>query len=336
MAWVEIQKAAEENRHELVLTGPEVSERISKDGLDNKLFTLTSLNFLEISKTPLKSLPEDLGNLVGLTSLVLQNNQIEDLPGTIDKLIKLRTLDLAGNKLEEIPSQICTLTELESLNLSRNLLKDIPDVRHMNHLHILDVSHNKLQALPEGITSSSLTVLSQIFANNNEITELPEDLNDLPALKVFHIDDNKLSELPYELCQCLKLKELSFAGNKLKDKRLVRMAGQSKTKPVLDYINKTVPKKQQKEKETAAKEKKKAKEISRKERKKNRKAEQEVEDLSLDVMKVLHFQEEEGICIQITDSVMNIRPHIVCCVVRDIDFSKSKNLFKRFIKLQVS
>ena len=38
----------QEGRRELVLTGKAVQERVAKSGLDNKIFSLKPLNFLEV------------------------------------------------------------------------------------------------------------------------------------------------------------------------------------------------------------------------------------------------------------------------------------------------
>ena len=49
-AWEEVAVVAHEKRHELVLSGPEVSKRIDSEGFDKKVYSLVSLNFLELSK----------------------------------------------------------------------------------------------------------------------------------------------------------------------------------------------------------------------------------------------------------------------------------------------
>ena len=53
-------------------------------------------------------------------------------------------------------------------------------------------------------------------------------------------------------------------------------------------------------------------------------------------LQVLHFPETEGYKIHVTHEVANVRPYIVCCIVRNIDLEQSSNMFKRFITLQVN
>ena len=59
--WIEVSQAAQEGRHELVLHGKTVQEKIEKDGIDQNIFQLEKLNFLEIRQAKLSILPETLG-----------------------------------------------------------------------------------------------------------------------------------------------------------------------------------------------------------------------------------------------------------------------------------
>jgi hypothetical protein len=69
--WMEISLAIQENRHELKLQGPTISQYIEQNGVDSRLFQLNHLNYLDFSKTCLSELSDDLGCLVNLTNLVL-------------------------------------------------------------------------------------------------------------------------------------------------------------------------------------------------------------------------------------------------------------------------
>ena len=74
-AWPEIAKAKADGRHEIVLSGPEISTRISeRPGLDLpvELFALHSVNYLDISGTSLLNLSDLLGELEMLQNLVLR------------------------------------------------------------------------------------------------------------------------------------------------------------------------------------------------------------------------------------------------------------------------
>ena len=85
--WPEVQTAKAEQRHELVLHGKDVSDRVQAAGgcVDEDVFGLVKLNFLEISEAKLQSVPETLSSLVNLTSLVLKSNQLTKIPDGINR-----------------------------------------------------------------------------------------------------------------------------------------------------------------------------------------------------------------------------------------------------------
>ena len=119
--WAEVALASQEQRHELVLEGKEVQERVEKKGLDVNIFKLDKLNFLRISQAKLASLPDTLGCLVNLTSLVLKGNSLTGIPTSLNNLTKLKLLDLSLNSLSSLPP-IHNLIELSTLNLYQCLL----------------------------------------------------------------------------------------------------------------------------------------------------------------------------------------------------------------------
>ncbi len=327
-AWDEVEQAANENRHELVLNGAEISKRIEHKGFDDTVFSITTLNFLEISKTCLSELSPEIGNLVSLTSLVLHSNKLKTIPDSIENLAKLRLLDLSRNDLSVVPDEIANLKELETLNISCNNLSEFPTMNTMIRLHIFDASHNELESFPEGITDPLLCHLAQISVAANGIQILPNDLHELANLKTLDVSDNKIDNIPPEMSDCLKLKEFNYRGNKLKDRRLGKMMDQCSTKAVLDYLRNILQK--QREQDGKGKGKK------GKGKKGKGKADKEIEDLSLNVMRILKLPEENGVVVKAMDTVASVRPYIVCCVVRNLDLQKSNNLFKRFITLQVT
>ena len=85
--WPEVQTAKAEQRHELVLHGKDVSDRVQTAGgtVDQEVFGLVKLNFLEISEAKLQSVPETLSSLINLTSLVLKSNQLTKVPDGINR-----------------------------------------------------------------------------------------------------------------------------------------------------------------------------------------------------------------------------------------------------------
>lgn len=234
--WREIQQAQEEKRCELVFSGTYFSEKISKQGLDPAIFQVKHLNFLEISKTGLTDLPSDVGELVNLGRLVVCSNNLSSLPPEISKLQKLKFLDVSHNAIAELPSELSKLCDLQSLNVSSNQLTSLPDVSNMIKLVTLNIAFNQFTALPQSVCDSKLIHFTDLIANNNEITEISPNIELLTSLKVFNLAENRLVGLPGELGNCTKLKELNLKGNKLKDKRLLKMVDQCHVKQIMDYI----------------------------------------------------------------------------------------------------
>lgn len=191
-SWEAVKQAADENRHELVLTGASVSGLIEKSGLDKNLFDLHHLNYLCITQTCLQKIPNEIEKLTNLTTLVLHSNQIDELPNTIGKLIKIKILDCSRNQLTSLPLALNNLPQLSVMNFGSNLLQSIPSQYTNIKLSILDLSNNRLDTFPD-ICYAELVHLSEIYVNGNQITEIPATISRLQALKILNVADNLIS-----------------------------------------------------------------------------------------------------------------------------------------------
>ena len=80
----------------------------------------------------------------------------------------LQILDLHDNQLETLPDSISTLTRMTKLNLS----------------------HNRLTALPPGIFS--MLELHSLLASNNQVEEIDDRICDLNMLVNLDLAHNKL------------------------------------------------------------------------------------------------------------------------------------------------
>lgn len=240
--WKEVQQVQEEKRCELVLSGPLYSERIDNDGLDSAIFDIKHLNFLEISKTSLKDLPPKLGELSNLTRMVICYNKLSSLPPEISKLKKLKFLDVSHNLLTELPPQLSDLNELQSINVSYNQLASLPNISEMLNLVSLNISYNQFLFLPDTICNPKLIHFTDLIANNNKISEISPEIQVLGTLKVLDLSENNIVSLPGEVGSCTKLKDLNLKGNRLKDRRLLKLVEQCHVKQIMDYIRNHCPK----------------------------------------------------------------------------------------------
>lgn len=206
--WPEIKRAFENKRFELNLTGPEISKRIeaNKGELDEAIFKLKHLNFLEIARTKLSSVSSNLANIQNLASFLCHSNELTAIPPELGRLEHLKNLDLSNNKLIKLPDDLKNLRELFTLNLNGNQLDSLFPLSELKKLSVLDIGRNKFKSLPEDLGSSELENLSQIDASYNEIVELSDGLADLPALKTLNLENNQITSIPPILCKSPKLK----------------------------------------------------------------------------------------------------------------------------------
>ncbi|UJR11692.1 hypothetical protein I4U23_015873 [Adineta vaga] len=327
MVWPEVEQVALHRRYELVLSGEKLRKYYEeKQALDETIWTLTQLNFLEISQCSLiEYLSKDIEKLVHLSTLTLTSNKLIELPNEMKHLTNLRHLNLSNNQIEHLNDDLFEkLIQLETLNLSQNRLENFPKFSPENQkLAVVNLSHNQLEHLPD--FPIELENLSSIDLSSNRFQEFPETLLQLHSLKTILIESNQLKEIPSQLSQLHKLKELRFKSNPLKDNRLKKLMEQDKIKPVLEYLAKQWNE-QQKSSSTTAKP------TSQQKQQQGKQAEQIVQDK----IEILHFDQSEdlkGRQITLLPRVINVRPHILCCILRNIDLVTPGNL-KKFLNLQ--
>ncbi|XP_063001497.1 leucine-rich repeat-containing protein 47 [Elgaria multicarinata webbii] len=310
-----------------------------------------------------------LARLTGLQTLALPGCGLG--PAGMDRAGRLlaatlRTLDLSGNALEQLPPELggqgpegdppaapAALPELRLLNLRRNRLRALGPglARAAPALQELLLGGNRLRALPGGLlppdpdpdaacdrrrAGPPLALLGVLEAAGNELQELGPDIARLAGLKSLDVSNNKLSEIPVELADCPKLKDVNLKGNALRDKRLEKMVNGCQTKSILEYLRvggrgggKGKGKPDGAEREEPRKKKK----------EKNRKkagsdAEEEVDETQRLLVKVLHISENPApVVIKASPGVKDVRPYIVCCVVKGMNFNPG-NALKRFLSTQ--
>ena len=141
---------------------------------------------------------------------------------------------------------------------------------------------------------------------------------------------------------CVLLVELRFKSNSLKDNRLKKFMEQQKLKAVLEYLAKHWHE-QHKSTSTTAKS---VQMKSNQERKQSEQVHEKIETLHFDQPGELkgdgvrdRFQDRIELpfllfVVTLLPRAIAIRPHILCCILRNIDMATSGNL-KKFLNLQV-
>src|SRR5690606_34391903 len=138
---------------------------------------------------------------------------------TLDQLRRgelkgITRLDLRA-EISHFPDEIFSLADsLEVLNLSGNRLSHLPaDLPRLRKLRILFCSDNEFTQVPEVL--GQLPQLEMIGFKANAISHLPASA--LPhGLRWLILTDNQLTELPDELGHCTQLQKLMLAGNQLR------------------------------------------------------------------------------------------------------------------------
>ncbi|KAF8065610.1 Lrrc47 [Scenedesmus sp. PABB004] len=328
--WPEIQAAIDGSRHELRLTGKALDKRLEEDGasappealstaLDAKgvpLFT-----FIELSGSPLlKALPASIGALLNLHELLATNNGLTSLPEGLFKLPLLRTLVLEGNALTELPDGLFSLPRLHTLNVSKNLIASLPDsLAAASELHSLNVGFNQLQALPACITR--LPKLSTLIASHNGgVTALPSGISRLSQLSELQATHCGLRAVPQELAAAPKIKTLLLDPNPFDDKKLTKVLKEGRLKNTLTHIKKHGAPPSAAEEAAAA-----AAALAR-------------VQLAAAARRytVEPVDKDAGLDVHVHAEVKGVRPHLVCAVLRGVDFAAHAGLLDAAIALQTS
>ncbi|PRW61525.1 phospho phosphatase [Chlorella sorokiniana] len=174
----------------------------STAGMAALLSRLPQLRALQLAHCGLQQLPvQGWPGWSVLQSLDLRSNSLTSLPAELHQATALHHLNLSGNcqlrpTAEQLGALLSHLPLLQGLELSRVGLTELPDQLPPG-LRALDVSSNKLQSLPPGLTCQLLTsltlcgnyglnlscaVMERLFAR------MPR-LSDLPGWVLFTSDD---------------------------------------------------------------------------------------------------------------------------------------------------
>ncbi|KAF2352560.1 B3/B4 tRNA-binding domain [Trinorchestia longiramus] len=284
------------------------------------------LNLLRISKSSLTTFPASLGQLNNLTSLVCSSNKLECLPKEIGLLTKLMLLDASNNKLTCLPQEIGTLEHLSTLIVDCNEISALPDLTGCNALAVLKASQNHIQEFFL-IKENKLEHLAEADLSNNEIQTVPLNIGFLPLLKILNLESNKIKEFHGNVLKCPKLKILKLSGNELRDRRFRKLVDAPRTSPeqVLKFIRQNFPVVEVPKEST--------------EKNDNNPANSDSDDASSSDEGVVFSKPtltieypSADLFVTVTADALALRPHLVCCVVRNISLQDDK--FKKFIVLQ--
>ena len=136
-------------------------------------------------------------------------------PDILDKVSLHPSLDLSFNLIEEIPPDLpLCLPHLTVLNLSHNKISAMPDsIFGFIHLRLLDLSYNSLEAIP--LTVCCLRELRKLDLSHNKISKIPSNINHLKKLDKLNVSHNNIEYLPLSLGNISSLQVLLATDNPL-------------------------------------------------------------------------------------------------------------------------
>ncbi|VDD94999.1 unnamed protein product [Enterobius vermicularis] len=274
------------------------------------------LNFIDLSQVSLTTLFPSVSNLGRLSSLILRSNKLKEIPEEIGTLSNLKVLDLSTNQIHNLPQSINLLKCLSSLNLSHNKIQDLPDLSELCSLQVLDLSHNAISVFPTGLPTVT-SKLQTLLLSRNKIESIPNFIKEIGGhLKTLDLSENNLSELPLPLAFLPKLKVLSLHSNRFANKRFQKLTEDKRhlAPSMVDYLKR---------------------ELRSSENVKNKEDSGGSLSDKLCSTGVLNLEIRFGsdkVSVTRMEPVVEIRPHIACCLLRNVMFDAEK--LKLFFSIQ--
>ena len=120
----------------------------------------------------------------------------------------LKTLVISFSGLSSVNDTLGTFKTLTTLNLSGNKLTLLPSMNLLQSLNHCNLSFNRLDSFPVGITNCKSLVYLDI--GGNRLSFVPTKITTLSLLKVFYLNNNLITELPDEFCELKELRTVNF------------------------------------------------------------------------------------------------------------------------------
>ena len=197
------------------ITGIEIRGIVS----DSTILTICKqpqLTYLDLSRSGLKKLPNEITNLAHLEYLDLSNNELASIPSEISNLLKLKNLNISYNKLDGLPTKFAAMKSLVSLNLEGNILRKLPEnFNALTSLIRLNLSKNKLYTLP--LEFGDIVNLEYLDLSSNDLAQLPVSFSNFSSLLRLSLAGNNLVKLPDEFGKMQKLNYLDLSNNLFQD-----------------------------------------------------------------------------------------------------------------------
>lgn len=186
------------------------------------------LRTLDLSENRFTAFPNEIGFFKLLKHLNVNQNRLTSLPESVGGLSKLESLSVCANKLTSLPQTLSNLSNLKQVYVSDNQITKFPLMLcGLKHLDVLDLSKNKITEVPPGVSDIHVTELN---INQNQVSDLSEDIADCPRLKTLRLEENclQLSAICPRILTDSKISVLALDGNLFDMKSLAEAEGYDK------------------------------------------------------------------------------------------------------------
>jgi Leucine-rich repeat (LRR) protein len=145
---------------------------------------------------------------------------------------------LSYNELTEFPSHLLRNTQRETINVSCNKITyfELDSVPEDSKLKNLNFNNNQLSSLPESL--EQFRCLEKLDFSHNQLTKIPLLLFQHKKLEFFYFSQNKIDFLPNDLSKMRNLAYLNFNSNQIKSLPMMLPIGIKKC----NYEDNPIPK----------------------------------------------------------------------------------------------
>jgi len=142
---------------------------------------------------------------------------LKKVPSTLHCLVNLETIILDKNKIEKISNKLTRLKKLVSLSFNYNKINSINHLRFrkLSKLDKLFLGRNQLSQIPDDI--EQLAQLTKLNLAGNKLKQVSPAIQKLTQLKHLILYDNSIEKIPGFIFDMRDLVELDLAYNKINE-----------------------------------------------------------------------------------------------------------------------
>lgn len=160
----------------------------------------------------LTTFPEAIFSLADtLEILDLSGNRLTALPDDLHRLKKLKVIFASNNPFTELPASLGLCENLEMIGFKANAISHVPAAALPPKLRWLILTDNQISELPQAI--GNLPHLQKLMLAGNQLAQLPESIANCRNLQLLRISANQFDQLPDAIFKLPKLAWLAYGGN---------------------------------------------------------------------------------------------------------------------------